>query len=281
MSNDARRAAEDAARGAERAAKGTARDVERQPAYRALVKVGIAAYGLVHLLIAWLALRLAFGERDAEASNTGALHELARNPLGGVLLWAIGIGLLALVVWQLVVAIVGYTEFDGFERTRKRLGALGRAVVYGALGASAIAVALGDRSDGNTERSLTADLLAMPFGPWLVAAVGAGVIGFGIAKIVKGVRGKFNDELETELTGAARWLAAAGWIAKGVAVALIGTLFAVAALARDPDEAGGMDAALSALLEQPGGVVALVALAIGIGCFALWCWHLLRHAKHA
>lgn len=281
MANEARQAASKAARGAESAAKGTARTVQGNPAYRALVKVGIAAYGLVHLLIGWLALRLAFGERDAEASNTGALKELAGTPGGAVLLWAIGIGLLALVVWQGIAALVGYQEFDGFKRVRKRLGALGRTVVYGALGASAIGVALGDRSGGDTEQSVTAELMSMPFGPWLVAAVGIGVIAFGVVRIVKGVRGKFNEEIETELTGAPRWFAAAGWVAKGVALSLVGSLFIVAAFARDPDEAGGMDAALTALLEHPGGVVALVALGIGIGCFAGWCWYLLRHAKHA
>lgn len=265
------------------AAEGAAHKVQQQPAYRALVKVGVAAYGLVHLLIAWLALRIAFGDNSAEASNSGALAELSKTPLGGVLLWVVGIGFIALVVWQLVAACVGYRELDGGKRVRKRLGALAKTVLYAALAASSIGIALGGSSGGggDSEQSLTSQLLSMPLGTWLVAAVGAGVIAVGISQIVKGISGSFNDELETELTGTARWLAGAGWMAKGVAISLIGGLFIAAAIGRDPDEAGGLDEALTAVLQQPFGVPLLVVLAIGIGCFAFWCWHLLRHAKHA
>lgn len=267
---------------AKSAAEGAARKVQQQPAYRALVKVGVAAYGLVHLLIAWLTLRIAFGDNSAEASNSGALAELSKTPLGGALLWIVGIGFIALVVWQLVAALVGYREFDGGKRVRKRLGALAKTVLYGVLAASSIGIAMGGNSGGgDSEQSLTSQLLSMPFGPWLVAAVGAGVIAVGISQIVKGISGSFNDELETELTGTARWLAGAGWIAKGIAIALMGGLFIAAAIGHDPDEAGGMDEALTAVLQQPFGVPLLVILAIGIGCFAFWCWHLLRHAKHA
>ena len=268
------------------AAKSTANDaahqVQRQPAYRALVKIGVFAYGLMHLVIAWLALRVAFGDHSADASNTGALKELAKTPLGGVLLWVVGIGFIALVVWQLVAGFVGYREFDGGKRLRKRLGAFARAVLYAVLAVSSIAAALGGGSGGGGgEESLTSRLMSMQFGPWLVVAVGLGVVAVGVAQIVKGTSGKFNEELETELTGTARWLAGAGWIAKGIAISLIGGLFIAAAIAHDPEEAGGMDEALTALTQQPSGVALLVALAVGIGCFALWCWYLLRHAKHA
>jgi len=56
------------------------------------------AYGVVHLLIAWIALQLAFGKSSQEASQQGALRDLAGKPLGGVLLWVVAIGLFALVV---------------------------------------------------------------------------------------------------------------------------------------------------------------------------------------
>ncbi|UQN15322.1 DUF1206 domain-containing protein [Gulosibacter sp. ACHW.36C] len=266
-----------------KSAEDAAHQVQRQPAYRALVKVGVVAYGLMHLVIAWLALRVAFGDHNADASNTGALKELAQTPLGGMLLWIVGVGFIALVVWQLVAGFVGYREFDGGKRLRKRLGAFARAVLYAVLAASSIATAIGGGSGGGGggEESLTSRLMSMPFGPWLVVAIGLGIVAVGVAQIVKGVSGKFNEELETELTGTPRWLAGAGWIAKGVAISLIGGLFVAAAIAHDPEEAGGMDEALTALTQQPFGVALLVVLAVGIGCFAFWCWHLLRHAKHA
>ena len=51
------------------------------------VRIGLIAYGIVHLLVAWLALQLAFGDKEGQASNGGALSYLAEQPLGGFLVW--------------------------------------------------------------------------------------------------------------------------------------------------------------------------------------------------
>ncbi|MDP9318764.1 MAG: DUF1206 domain-containing protein, partial [Actinomycetota bacterium] len=58
-----------------------------------LVRVGLVAYGVVHLLVAWLALQLAFGDHSGPANQQGALHALARQPFGKTLLWGVGLGL--------------------------------------------------------------------------------------------------------------------------------------------------------------------------------------------
>ena len=44
--------------------------------------VGLASYGLLHLVIAWIALQLVFGKRG-EASQQGALSQLARAAARG------------------------------------------------------------------------------------------------------------------------------------------------------------------------------------------------------
>lgn len=63
-----------------------ARDIAASKPYQVLVKVGLVAYGLVHLVLAWLAVRLALGlgGGDAEASNTGALQALVALVGAGV-----------------------------------------------------------------------------------------------------------------------------------------------------------------------------------------------------
>ena len=70
------------------------------------VRVGLVAYGVVHLLIAWLILQIAFGETGKNASAEGAMHTLAQQPLGEVLVWAVGIGFVILVLWRLLDAVV-------------------------------------------------------------------------------------------------------------------------------------------------------------------------------
>src|SRR6478735_6775550 len=70
-----------------------------------LARVGLVAYGLVHLLIAWLALQLAWGGGGGEADQSGAMSTLAKSPVGKPLLWVIAVGLIALAVWQAAEAL--------------------------------------------------------------------------------------------------------------------------------------------------------------------------------
>ena len=70
-------------------------------------RVGLIAYGVVYLLLAWLAIQLALGDQSEDASPKGALHELAKQPFGKILVWGIALGMLLLVVWRLTEAAFG------------------------------------------------------------------------------------------------------------------------------------------------------------------------------
>ena len=74
------------------------------------IRAGLVAYGVVHLMVAWLAAQLALGEKSENASNSGALHALAEQPMGGVLIWMIAVGMLLLVVWRLLEFAMGYQD---------------------------------------------------------------------------------------------------------------------------------------------------------------------------
>src|SRR3712207_1735200 len=69
-----------------------ARAFTDHPALTHLARVGLVAYGAMHLLIAFLAVRMALGLRGADADQTGALLTVAHGPGGRLLLWAIGLG---------------------------------------------------------------------------------------------------------------------------------------------------------------------------------------------
>ena len=84
------------------------------------VRVGLVSYGVVHLLLAWLALRLALGDGGGSASSQGALHQLAKTPVGLVSLYVVAAGFVALVVWQALEAVWGHRDQDGGKRVRKR-----------------------------------------------------------------------------------------------------------------------------------------------------------------
>jgi hypothetical protein len=255
-------------------------DVRRSRPYHALVAIGLASYGVLHLVLAWIALRLVLGRRG-DASQQGALSQLSRQPLGGVLLWIMAIGLFTLTVWQAIEATIGRDQDGRDGRMRRRLTSAGRAVVYLALGLLAVGVAMGSASgSGKGEETLSAKLMSVPFGQVLVAAVGAAVIGVGIAQIVKGVKQKFTEDLDRGVRPAVRRLATVGYCVKGIALSIIGGLFVWAAVTYDPKKAGGMDAALSTVREQPFGTVLLAIMAAGIACFGVYCFFWARMARY-
>jgi hypothetical protein len=255
-------------------------DVRRSRPYHALVAVGLASYGVIHLLVAWIALQLVFG-KHAEASPEGALSELGKQPLGSVLLWIMALGLFTLTLWQALEAVIGREEPDRDGRLRRRLMSAGRAVVYLVLGVLAVGIATRAASgSGQGEETISAKLMSVPFGQILVAVVGAAVLGVGIAQIVKGVKQKFTEDLDRGVPSGVRRLGTVGYCVKGLAFCIIGGLFIWAAISYDPKKAGGMDDALSTVRDQPFGAALLTIMAVGIACFGVYCFFWARMARY-
>jgi hypothetical protein len=266
--------------GIEATGKRSVTEVRRSRPYHALVGVGLVSYGLLHLIIAWIALQLVFGKR-AEASPEGALSQLGRQPLGGVLLWIMAVGLFTLTIWQAVEATIGRDQPGRDGRTRRRLTSAGRAVVYLALGVLAVGVATRTASgSGHGEETISAKLMSVPFGQVLVALIGAVVIGVGIAQVVKGVKQNFTEDLDRGAPPSVRRLGTVGYCARGIALAIIGGLFIWAGITYDPDKAGGMDAALSTIRDQPFGSVLLAVMAAGLACFGIYCFFWAKMARY-
>jgi Domain of Unknown Function (DUF1206) len=246
------------------------------------VRAGLVAYGVVHLLLGWLALQLAFGDSSGTISSKGALHQLAEQPLGLFLLWLVGIGMVLLVLWRLLELIVGHRDEDGAELWRERGADVFRVGVYGVLALSAFSVALGDKGGGAKTDTYSAKLMSLPWGVILVGAVGLGIIGFGVVLVWQGLSEKHAEELAAEgrsgqAGSAYLLLGKVGYVAKGIAIGLVGGLFCYAAVTHDPKKSGGLDTALQEVLRQPFGQVLLSAIGVGLICFGLFCFARARH----
>jgi hypothetical protein len=249
-----------------------------------VTRLGLVAYGIVHVMVAWIALQLALGKHSGNASSQGAVHKLAHEPFGHVLVWVVAIGMAALVVWQGLEAALGHRDEDGFTRVRKRVTSAGKAVVYAAIGLSAVRVATGSSSSSNKNgtQSWTAKLMDLPAGQVLVALVGLGIIGVGAYLVHRGWSEGFVKQLDAEgrsgQSGKAFvWLGKAGYTAKGVALGVVGILFVYAAASHKAKKSGGLDQALHKVLAQPFGPLLLGVIAVGIGCYGLFCFARARH----
>ena len=241
-------------------------------------RIGLIAYGLVHLVIAWLAIQLALGEKEGSADSTGAVQQLSEQAYGQALVWAVAIGLFLLAIWQILEAIFGHRDEEGFTRVRKRATSAGKAVIYIVIGISAVRAATGSSSSGKGGTdSTTAKVMDWPGGQLIIAAVGLAIMGVGGYLIYRAFTEKFakhiNAEGKSGSSGTAYvWFGKVGYIAKGVALGIVGGLFLYAAITHDPKKSGGLDQALHKVLQQPFGQVLLIVIALGIGCYGLFCF---------
>jgi hypothetical protein len=252
-----------------------------------LIRGGFVAYGIVHLTIAWLAIQLALGNSSGKKTNNkGAMHELAQQPFGKVLLWVIVVGMAALVLWKLLDAIYGHGEKDeDAKKWAKKANSIGKAIVYGFVSYSALQVAVGAGSNSKG-RSTTAKLMDAPAGQLLVGLVGLAIVGYGGYMAYRGLTEKYKEHLTAEgKSGEAGkayiMFGKVGYVAKGVSIIIVGGLFVYAAISHKAKKSGGLDDALHTVQQQAYGPVLLFVIALGIACYGLFCFARARYLSRS
>lgn len=262
---------------------GAAERAKQSKTFETVARCGWAANGLLHLLIGFIAFGLAFG-RSGEADQSGAVAQLTKTPGGEVLLWVGLAACAALALWQVTEAVFGGKRFEGRDRLKYRLKSAGLAVVFAVLAATFASFALGSGTDsGQKSQDASSTLMQAPGGAVLLFLIGAGIAAAGVFYVIKGIRRKFMDDLRQLPSGtlgrAVTWTGIVGYIGKGLALAVLGILFAVAAIRHDPAEATGLDGALKGLRDQPFGEAALIVVAVGLICYGLYLGARARYGK--
>jgi len=248
-----------------------ARRANDHPAIEAGARAGYAASGVLHLVIAWLAVQLVLGDNAQKTDQTGALRQLASTPAGSVLLWAVLAGFVLLGLWNVTEAAAR----SGKGRAKPAV----KVVVYAVLAVTAWSVLQGSSSSADQTQGATAQLMTTSLGVLLVGAIGLVVLGVGVHHLAKGARATFLRDLRQHPDAWVVRLGRLGYLAKGIALGIVGALFIVAATTHDPEKAGGLDAALHALLGVPAGGVFVVVVALGLACFGLYSFARARYAK--
>jgi hypothetical protein len=256
-------------------ASGTARRASDSPAARALARTGLAARGVLYILIGWVAILVALGQTSHEADQQGALQLLAGQPYGLVSLWLLGIGFAGYALWRLSEAAFGVTG-DG-NGAAPRLKSLVRALIYAffAYLTFKIIAGTGGGSQTKKQQDLTATVMHHPGGRWLVGIVGLVIVIAGLVLVSEGIRRKFMKYLQlSQMSPRTRRiierLGMIGTAARGAVFALAGGLVIEAAVTYKPAKAGGIDKALLTLRNQPFGEVLLILAAAGLIIFGAY-----------
>jgi hypothetical protein len=122
----------------------------------------------------------------------------------------------------------------------------------------------------------------LPGGQFLVGLVALGIIGYGCYEIYRAWTDKYAEDLTAEgrsgATGTAYlWFGKVGCAARGVAFAIVGGLFAYAAVTHDAKKSGGLDQALQKVLGVPFGQVLLIAIGLGLAAYGVFCFARANH----
>lgn len=251
------------------------RRASESPAARALARLGLAARGVLYVLIGWVTFLVAFGRSSQQADQQGALQLLARQSYGLISLWLLFAGFIGYALWRLSEAAYGVTgERQG---AGPRLKSLVRGAVYAFIAYLTFRVISG--ASGNQTRrqqDLTAQVMRHGAGGQLLVGVaGAIIVVAGLALVAEGLRRRFLRHLNTgQMTRRTRrvveLLGVIGTTARGVIFALAGILVIEAAVTYRPAKAGGIDKALQTLRDQPFGQALLVLAALGLLAFGIY-----------
>lgn len=251
-----------------------------------LGRAGLAARGVMYVIIGWIAIQVAFGDAGHQADQTGALRLLGRNPAGEVALWLLVVGFAGMGLWKLAEAIFGAAGPDG-KKVTERVSAAVRTLIYGFIAYGVLKYAIGvgaPKSSDQQSVDLTATVMSHPGGRVAVVAAGVAVAGAGLFFAFSAWQKRFFKKLNTaQMSPRAKtvvtWLGRVGGIARGAVFVTAGIFLILAAIDAEPQQAKGVDTALRALARTPLGPWLLLVVAIGLIMFGAFSacearWHL-------
>jgi hypothetical protein len=266
-------------------ARSQARRASHNTYLRWLTRVGFIGYGILHLAVAWLCLQILMGRGSADSGQTGAFRTVAAQPFGRFVLIVSVVGLIAMAIWQLLLAAFDHQQEQGWHRPAERLASLGRTIIYTALALTAWQVVRGTATtSARQQQDFTANLLHKPYGPALVIVIGLGVMALGAGMAVYGWKKIFvmrllTEQMSPQVRKTSVGLGRFGYVAKGLAFLVVGVLVVVAGYTADPEKSGGLDTALKTMVHQSYGQLLLLFVAAGFAAFGVYCFFQSRYRK--
>ncbi|HKI02738.1 MAG TPA: DUF1206 domain-containing protein [Thermoanaerobaculia bacterium] len=270
-----------------RQAERTARAALNNPWVERLARLGYAARGVVYALVGILAMQTAFGHRGNQETDTRSALEMVAEQ-SRALLWLLALGLFGYALWRVIQGVMD-PENKGSDPKglAKRAGMVMSGLIYGGLALAAVRMANGAGSGsggGGGSQGWTAELMTKPFGRWLVALIGIGIIIGGFSQIWQGWTEKFRKHLKMQEMDAneqklALHTGKLGLIARGIVFLLSGWFVVQATLRFNPSEARGLAGALDTLARQPSGPWLLAFVALGLIAFGAYSLLLARYRR--
>lgn len=247
---------------------------------KTVARVGLASRAVIYLMLGVLAcLIVANGRPPAQASGTGALAEIARQPAGPFLVGLLSAGLLSYGAWRLAQTIAGVEPaVDNRPSWWRRAGWLAIAVLYVVLFAEAMLILMGDGASGgpaNHPQGMTATILSWPGGSLLVGAAATGLAAGAVALGIWGCLHDYGRTLDEHrarpwVRPASRVVGIVGNLTRAALLALVASYTFLAAVDDQPSREKSLDQSLEAVMHSPAGGWWIGIFATGLLAFAAY-----------
>jgi Domain of Unknown Function (DUF1206) len=253
-------------------------------AFEWLSRGGFVARAFIYGIIGILAFKLAVGHGGKLTNQQGALHTVAQQPFGKLLLTLVAIGLGGYSLWRLVRAGIGHGR-EGSDTGFDRVAGLASGIAYGTLCVLAIEILLGIGGGGaGNAKKATAGVFRWPEGVWIVGIAGVVMIGVALYQGYRGITKQFLDdskvrEMRPRVKEWISRLGTIGHLARMIVFGLVGIFLIKAAIDYSPSKAVGLDGALAKIVHRSYGPFLLGVVAVGLIAFALYSLSDARYRK--
>jgi len=241
------------------------------------IRLGHGAKGMLYGLIGLFLVNDIIHDQPVVAGSDGVLVALARRPMGSIMLALLALGLLGYVLWRLIQAGID-PEHQGqpsLRQVMQRCGYLCSGLAYLSIARTAGKLAFDLAVNFNDTLDDIASLLfEVEIGPWMLLAIGFGVVGIGCAYVYGAVTESYINDFRRQLNAqVAHWAVLVGQVgitARGVGFILIGGYLAKAAYLVEDEPAGGLGHVFDQLDSQFLGEYWLGAIAFGFIAYAIY-----------
>lgn len=282
---------------AEELTQGTRRVARSRWGDRA-ARVGLAARGVVFLLLGYLVAQVAAGALGSSssprqpASLPGVADALDAQTGGQVLLYALAIGLALYAMFSLIDTILHHNdETPRSKRWGDRALSAWGFVMYAAFAAYCVSIAASTNrtnessaSDRSQKTRLTADVLRWPGGPVWLGLLAAVLIAMAVFLVSRAWRRSFRPRLERDRMSPRAWrlalvLGTVGYLGRAGLFAVVGGCVLAAAIEDRPRYGQGVNGALRVLANSTAGPAFLGLLATALVVYGLYMFIETRYRR--
>lgn len=236
-----------------------------------LVRLGFAARGITYALLGYLALTTRNGADDGGEAAYDYLQDI---PFGGLVLWAVTVGLLAYVAFRLMCAISDIQN-RGADRQGilKRVGDLASATAHLFLAYGAYQFASGYKRHSDAEsagQEMAGSILTYEIGWILIGAIGLGFLIGATMQAKNAWTAHFMHRISSRAPKAVCHIGRVGHGARAVVFAIIGWSMVEGAWIVQEDRILGLGGAIRSLRSSDTLYVATAIGLIMFGIFSLF-----------